>query len=489
MNEVSETRIIVLHASLVKKRSKSITKNEAYKPRHALPETRFDHMPDVVIGKIMSYLHWLEREWLVLAIPSMARIINSPLAWENFENDRTYPIDVLHMYYSVIVTRELIVIQRYGRYFQSCSIWLHSLVGAEECGDSDCLLLKAITENCTNLKLLSIMHPPDVTLTDFKSISSYYMKHIKSLAAKRGESFRLCLSRLFYSSVNTIATGIVSYLLYLQENDLLRHISCLDFSHGLVFDAQCASYMFGLVNCENISILKCPIHSVNTTIVLSMAKKKLKQLYLVNDDHTQEAGFLEKMYLDWEKISKELARKKKKKRFLMVHYIFRNRAMSHEDLHPNPLLHSLIFDNLSSNISAKLLRRIADQYGSTLRILAFCSNYWEFLMHFADLGEINESFKYLGRNCVQLTAFLSCLSLPSSALVCLVMSSRSVSTVRVFKENVRLATADKPEGVFLLKMARALGLRKWDMVKKGANIFKIPNVDCRLLFATCFNEF
>ncbi|KAH9508249.1 hypothetical protein Btru_050601 [Bulinus truncatus] len=439
---------------------KSNAKIEALHQTPSEPEIRFEQMPDVVIGKIMSYLHWLEREWLLLAAPSTERIMNSPLAWETFENDRNYPIEILHVYNAAIATRELTVVERYGRYFQTCSLRIHKMSRDEENGDSDCQLLKAVTDNCPNLKLLCLIHPPDVTISELKSFPDKYIRQVKSLAHRGGENFRLCLSRLFYSSVSTVSTGISRYLHYLQDNELLGHISCLDFSHGLVFDCRCETCLPDLVKCVNIRTLKCPVHSVNTLIILSLANKKLKILYLVNDDHTQEAGFFEKMYLDWGRINRELARGE---RGLMVHYIFRNRAMCDEDLFPNPLLRSLVFDNLSSNISAKMLRRIADQYGATLQVLAFCSNYWEFLMHFADLGQINESFKYLGRNCVNLTSFLSCLSLPSSALVCMVQNSGRLTTVRVFKENIRLATSDKPEGVFLLRMAKALGLPRWDM--------------------------
>ncbi|CAL1536607.1 unnamed protein product [Lymnaea stagnalis] len=276
-------------------------------------------------------------------------------------------------------------------------------------------------------------------------------------------------------------------MLYLHENELSKFLVCLDFSHGLVLDCSSHQSVMDLLKCTNLHTLKCPIQSVDTSIILSLSKKKLMNLYLVNDDYTQNSGFYEKLFLDWQKIRKDLPESKKE--IFNVHYIFKNRAMCHEDLHPNPFLKSLIFDNLSSNISAKLLHNIADLYGATLQNLAFCSHYWEFLMHFSDLGKINESFKYLGKNCVQLKSFLSCLSLPSSALVTLVKTSRKMSTVQVFKENISLAPSDKPEGVFKHKMAQELGIPHWDMIKKGANIFKIPNADCRLLFANCFNEF
>ncbi|XP_059141783.1 uncharacterized protein LOC131929544 [Physella acuta] len=444
-------------------------------------------LPDIVLGKIISFLHWKEREWFTAAIPRVQHIMNSPLAWERFENDRCYAVEKLHIYFPVLVEQELNIIRKYGKYFQSCTIWIHKIFETGDETDRDCHLLEAVSQNCHNLKALCLMHPPDISVSKLKSSLKNYLQPLQCLTTTCGCNLKLSLNRMFYSSIDTLRSGILSFLIYLCENKLLEHIVCLDFSHGLVLDCSSNQSVDELLQCVNLQTLKCPIQSLNTAILINLTKKKLINLYLVNDDHTQESGFMEKHSLDWKAVQKALP--EIKLAIFKVHYIFKNRAMCHEDMNPNPFLQSLIFDNLSSSISAKLLNCIADFYGATLQNLAFCSNYWEFLMHFTDLGKINESFRYLGCNCIQLESFLSCLSLPSSALVHLVKNSRKLTTVRVYKENIRLSTADMPEWLFIFKMGAELNNQNWDMIKKGENIFKIPNVDCRLLFANCFNEF
>lgn len=446
-------------------------------------------LPVVVLGKIISYLHWKEKEWLLMAVPSMERVINSPLAWESFENDRSYAVEKLYMYicFPVLMEHELNVIKKYGRFFQSCTIWIHKVTTLDKGNGNDFRLIKAVSQHCQHLKTLRIMHTSDISVSLLKTCAHTYIMPLQKLSLNRGTGFRISLNRLFYSSVESFQSGIASYLTYLNEKRLLIGLSCLDFSHGLILDLGSNQKISLLHECVNLHTLKCPVQSLTSTVVMHLVNRKLKDLYVVNDDHTQQTAFFEKLFIDWNKMYSDLPHGRKQR--FNVHYIFKNRTVSNDDIIPNPFLRSLVFDNLSSNISSSLLLHIANVYGETMLNLAFCSNYWEFLMHFADLGKINDSFRYLAYKCVQLRSFLSCLSLPSSALVSLAKHSRSVSTIRVYKENVRLASTDKPEGIFLNKMSEALGSPNWDMIKKGNNIFIIPSVDCKMLFASCFSEF
>lgn len=459
--------------------------------RRIVSSSRFiiEDLPDVVLSQIISYLHWKEKEWLLQAIPGLEWVMNSPLAWKNFENDRSYAVDKLYMYicFPALMEHELDVIRKYGRFFQTCTLWIHKVSTFDKERGNDFRLLESVSKHCDHLKALSIMHTSDISVPMLRTCAQSYMWSLQELVIKRGPGFRLSLKSLFYASIESVQSGIVSYLTYIQEKGLLCHLSCLDFSHGSITDFSSSQITSHLMQCLNLTILKCPVQALSSTLLIYLVSKNLSEVYVVNDDHTQETYFSERIMIDWNKINRELSMVKK--RTFNVHYIFKNRTVSMEDIIPNPFLKSLIFDNLSSNISASLLHHIANLYGQTMLNLAFCSNYWEFLMHFADLGRIDESFKYLARKCVQLKSFLSCLSLPSSALVCLVTHSMHVSTVRVYKENIRLSVSDKPEGFFLQKMAEGLGAPSWDMVKKGDNIFVIPHVNCRLLFASCFSEF
>ncbi|CAG5128490.1 unnamed protein product [Candidula unifasciata] len=484
MSEVALSELILSDLKKVQIKQTEVAEKQRETSRFGI-----ENLPDVVLGKIISYLHWKEKEWLLLAIPSLERLMNSPLAWENFENDRSYATEKLYMYicFPFLMEHELSVIKKYGRFFQTCTLWIHKVTTFDKERGNDFRLLGAVSKHCHGLKALSIMHTSDISVPMLKTCAQSYIWSLQELVLKRGSGFRLSLKSLFYASIESVETGIFSYLTYIQEKGLLCHLSCLDFSHGLIIDFGSNKIAPFLVQCVNLRILKCPIQTVNSNLIICLVKKNLSELYVVNDDHTQQTCFSEKIMMDWNKVNCELSMVMKYK--FNVHYIFKNRTVCNEDMIPNPFLKSLIFDNLSSNISASLLHHIANLYGQTILNLAFCSNYWEFLMHFADLGRINESFKYLGRKCLYLKSFLSCLSLPSSALFCLVVHSRHLSTVRVYKENVRLSVSDKPEGFFLQKMAEALGTPSWDMVKKGDNIFIVPSVNCKLLFASCFSEF
>ncbi|XP_012938910.1 uncharacterized protein LOC106011988 [Aplysia californica] len=446
-----------------------------------------EHLPDVVLGQILSYLHWKEKEWLLDVFPDVERVMRSPLAWPHFENDRAYAVEKLcmYIYFPMMVASELQVIRTYGRYFRSCTIWLHKLSSSDDKKEDDFSLLTAVGQHCTQLRAIHVIHPSDVSVSQLCDANDRYLRQIKTAALRKHGSFTLSLSRLFYTSIDTVESGILNYMSYLGEHCLVHTLVSLDFSHGLVFEGK-VKVVHELRQCTNLCVLKCPIQCVNTSVVKSLSGGKLQALYLVSDDHTSHTDYREKLSLDWESICRGLSVSQRAS--LEVHYIFRNRTLSHEDMAHNPFVQSLVFDNLSSSISAVFLKKIADLYGHTLQTLAFCSHYWEFLMHFTDLEQIDNSFKYMATKCLRLTAFLSCLCLPSSALVNLAENSPALSTLRVFQENVRLATSDKPDRKFRHRMGRALGLSSWSMLRKGDNIYRVPRVDCRLLFANCFNE-
>lgn len=452
----------------------------------------FDQLPDVVLGKIMSFLHWKEKQLLAIAFDRIGALIESPTAWEYFENNRNYAFHHLFkfMQFSHLLEQEIEVICLYGKYFQRCKLWLYSMdlpqLDSTALCDMGLAILNAVSVHCKHLKWLCIVHPADMTFDHLHNCNDY-IKSLENIVFGSKRKCSLSLRNLFYSSMDLSMSVIDSYLYFLGGVRLLQNITCLDISHGLISNGTCKPKPI-FKQCPNVSLLKCPLHSVNTNIVLDLCKQKLLRLYLVSDEHTKDQGFSEDSLLDWAKINTEMDLNRRNR--FEVHYIFENRILESIDFVPNPFTKSLVLNNLTCSISACMLHFMADTYGSTIENLAFCSNYWEFLMYFTDLHDIGDSFAYVGRKCRVLRSFISCLKLPSSAILNLVRSSRTLMHVRVYKEKVNLSTEDKPVEKFQEKISHNLSEKTsiWRMVNQGENIFDIPTTNA-ILFDTCFREF
>ena len=218
----------------------------------------------------------------------------------------------------------------------------------------------------------------------------------------------------------------------------------------------------------------------------SLVCETLTDLYLVNDGHTSIIDFSERSILDWESVHKTLLSEHGHKQIdLKVHYLFKNRYLHYVELVPNPFTASLVFDNMSMGISEVFIRKIADLYGQTIVNLGFCSKRWDNSMTFIENDPTGESFKYLGQNSPQLSSFLSCLRMSSTALLCLANSACALETIRICKENMKCTKSESPENVERA-IAKALKTTSWSFVAKGGNLYNITGVDCDLLFAYPF---
>jgi len=458
------------------------------------PEVRdyfIEYLPDIVLGEIMSYLHWKEKEWLLAAFPSIKHKVDNSLAWTHFDNDRLYAVNKLMMfiYLSNMVEHEIDVIETYGRWFKSCTIYLSNIARStyDEMGRNDIKLLSAISKHCKNLRSLHIKHGYGIDSSHVNCED--YLDPIQVILDRRQGDVSLYLSRLFYKSTETVESGIQAFLVSLQHRNMLTSIVSLDCSHGLLFNGD--SHVLGeLTLCDKLKVLKCPLGCLDTNVVKTLYLNRLESMYLVNDEHTYEMEIYENQSIDWNSIYTSVTAKGLKPYSLKVHYIFRNRVVDIESNHlaPNPFVASLVFDNLTTSISSSFLRSISDLYGNTVENIALCSNFWEFLMQLSDLHNIDETFTYLASKCIRLKSFLSCLHMPSSALQALAETSRTLKTLRVFKEKTQLSHKHISEATFMELISNAIGSPLWSMLSRGSHIFEIPEIDNNLLFGTCVNE-
>lgn len=453
----------------------------------------------------MSFLHWKEKRLLALAFERISSLLDTPIAWQHFENDRNYAFHNLYkvMDCSSLLDQEMETISLYGKYFQWCKIRMYTIdfLPSELFGE-DCPafvdklaskyhkagnILEAVRDHCRNLRKLTILHPPDVTFGHLQQCKSY-IESLQVIASGRNETCCLYLYNLFYSSMDLTNDIIHSYLIMLAKTNILKNIKTIDFSHGLVLDRSCGPVP-KLKLLSNVTTLKCPIHNLSTDVIMVLCSQKLQHLYLVNDAHTEDMSFSETSTIDWTEISKSI-NENKRNRF-RVHYIYQDRSVVVRDLVPNIFTESVIFNNLTSGISKNILLSIADTYCRSITNLGFCSNYWEFLMHFTNLTDIDDNFAYIGRKCTFLKSFISCIMIPSSAILSLVMNSQSLKYLHFYKDNFKLCDSDKPLSKFQERLTQLVGIG-FKMSERGLStynhIFDIPSSN-PLLYDTCNKEF
>lgn len=444
--------------------------------RKAEPETSFSDLPDLVLGVIFKYLYWKEKLLAVEAFPGWARILESSLGWDRFENDRSYAHCHEPLVSSHYVLEEVACIVQYGVYFSHCLIWIQNFLPTDNPGETDFALLGAVETHCPHLKSLTVYHPPNLSSSSICMSFNQYIQPLQNILNSEN-SVQLGLCRLLYSSVEA-NTGAVDLLHFYRVHNLLQKVTLLDFSHGLIL-ASTVSPLYILGECRALAVLKCPVQNLTTQLIQQLLDFSLRELYLVNDEHTLNLHYLEKDHISW------VSLRIKPRRQFQVHYIFRNRSVCPGHMCLNPYARTLVFDSLCSSVSRALLRCVADLYGDSLQCLAFTLSVWEPLVPFSDLEDLPSNFQYMASRLRKLRSALLNLVIPSDALLTLASHAPRLVNLLVYEHKIFFGgkTAVAPDEVAELqyKISTVLG-RPWSPIKQDGNLYQLTDSRQTMLF-------
>lgn len=386
------------------------------KPMKASP---LIHLPSIAIGNILSLLSWREKLSAVAAIKEWRDELQSPQAWDCFENchDEVFLCVNSHMY--SVSKEEIECIKKYGKYFQNCKLNYFCIYKF----DCSIDLLKTIAFNCPNLKSVTLEHPDGFRFSQLQDLVSY-TACLQLMCLNCVRSIRLF--NLDYLPLNE-GNGVEEIFSFLSfyHDEVLEKIDMLEFSHTRDFGRPLQS----ITSLCNLTHLKAPIQTLNTSMIKYLSKLNLKKLFLVSDGSTMNEGFQEQKEIVWDDIAKV-------NHHLIVHYIFQERTIYSKDLVPNPLVRCLVFDSLCNSLSRDVLQTISALYGNSLETFAHLATKWIHLLAYEDMESLPCDFYHFATQCIHLKTFAIKVAVPCEAVWCLAVQGRLLKKLFVSREQL-----------------------------------------------------
>ena len=385
-------------------------------------------LPNIELGYIFDYLHWRDKLSLLKAVPSVFRVINSPLGWRLFQaGERRSAADQ---------QEELACVLEYGHFFQHCTLWLgRPCRNSWECTclfsstNLDCVfpVLSALVDNCAMLKSLRLYHPSHVTPNSIDTeIFKQYQNAIERLLVyamhKNHFSLELCGLQYSHDHIRPISLRFLDY--HISNPQVMQLVRVLDITR--IKDSRLQSSTSSLTclkSMVSLSTLKVPVQCITMATVQSLVQNQLVDLYLLNDDSTSDHEFVEKEHLHWERLLLPANTS------FSVHYIFKQRSFSPNDFAVNPYVKSVCLDSMCKPLTEDFLMAIADRYSFSLQLFGIMHSSWKPELRLSDLSQF-------AVKCGRLTHFLSTVSLPGSLLVSMAENAPRLKHVLVASKHI-----------------------------------------------------
>ena len=347
--------------------------------------TILDKLPDVVVGYILSLLPWPDRLLVSKLILKWNVCLQSTGAWQffttNYEEAETrLRLQELHQ-------ETVECVKKYGKYFQSCTIKFCHLDFASMGLD----LLNVVSQNCINIKWLRLYHPDGCFAPGEYYVLHQYISLLRNYIDNSPTQKVMCLCSLDYVPVDKQKgfEEILNTMVMQEVNTKVRELE---------FTCLFSQPSFSLCNFMNLRRLKCPAQMLRTEIVITLARKNLRDLHIQSDGSTLDLDFREAEWLDWHQVASVASH-------LRVSYIFTETTVRETDLVPNPLVKTIVINSLCNSITYSFLKTIADLYGKTLQTFAHLALSWG-LSPFENNYSVSETLAEFVADCEKLEKFV-----------------------------------------------------------------------------------
>ena len=368
-------------------------------------------MPSIVCSKILSFMHWQDKQNAVQAFPKWKEHLSSPQAWSWFSSSMKPGSSnhgncdgVRHETPMQFHRITCYCIRRYGFYFQNCDLTLHDL---DPIGTS-LELIETVAIYCRNAKTVRIHHE----LSQVAGIPEVLDKYFSLLRLLRANCQHL--RRVILYGVQRLSAredrGLSKFFSRFDKSRASVTVDELEFSTGCKVIGHPLN---GLAGFDNLLRLRCPIQALSTEILVSLASKKLTQAFVVYDAASSGENFDEAAAINWHSVYRV-------RPTLEVHYTVR------DCMHPvvsNPLVHSLILDSLVDGVDRETFDAVVCAYGRNLRTFAYLAADRTCFVYRrrADLPGL---FASLARGCPHLHTFAAEVEMPAAALLLTVTNKR-----------------------------------------------------------------
>ena len=231
-------------------------------------------------------------------------------------------------------------------------------------------VLRDICLNCSDLRVLDIVHPARISFRKVRVLRSY-VAYLKNIVDRNERLERIGLSLDAYEPISA-KFGIYEVFTHLctSSHRISKLLDRVVFSHRVAI----VKPVHILMTCPNLRELGCEIQCMTTESVDNLMKNtSLLDLHLRNDDTTQAADWRERFEIDWTRLKTAHADHK-----LRVHYVIARRSFLVEMLIENPFLWTLNLDIRFGSLYRDIVYECAMLYHESLRALLLQSDqqYW-----------------------------------------------------------------------------------------------------------------